>query len=109
MDSFNGCQCGNFHGEPGRQYRDNRTATILAHLHASIVHGIWIITGYTLMMVILFVLLGRLGDLYGRVRLFNLGFVIFTLGSLLCAISRNGDQLVIFRFFKGQGSITDGQ
>jgi EmrB/QacA subfamily drug resistance transporter len=78
--------------------------TILAHLHASIVHGIWIITGYTLMMVILFVLLGRLGDLYGRVRLFNMGFIIFTLGSLLCALSRNGDQLVIFRFFQGAGA-----
>ena len=78
--------------------------TILAHLHASIVHGIWIITGYTLMMVILFVLLGRLGDLYGRVRLFNMGFIIFTLGSLLCALSRNGDQLVVFRFFQGAGA-----
>jgi len=46
--------------------------TILQDLHASIVHGIWIITGYTLMMTILAVILGRLADLYGRVRLYNL-------------------------------------
>src|SRR5271157_4421180 len=64
--------------------------TILQQLHATIVHGIWIITGYTLMMTILLVLLGRLADLYGRVRLYNLGFAVFTIGSLLCALSRTG-------------------
>jgi EmrB/QacA subfamily drug resistance transporter len=78
--------------------------TILQHLHASIVHGIWIITGYTLMMTILAVILGRLADLYGRVRLYNLGFAIFTIGSLLCALSRNGEQLIIFRFLQGTGA-----
>ena len=78
--------------------------TILQNLHASIVHGIWIITGYALMMTILPVMLGRLADLYGRVRLYNLGFAIFTIGSLLCALSRNGDQLVIFRFLQGVGA-----
>ncbi len=78
--------------------------TILQNLHASIVHGIWIITGYALMMTILPVLLGRLADLYGRIRLYNLGFAIFTIGSLLCALSQNGDQLVIFRFLQGIGA-----
>ncbi len=78
--------------------------TILQDLHASIVHGIWIITGYTLMMTIFLVLLGRLADLYGRVRLYNLGFAIFTIGSLLCALSRTGEQLIIFRFLQGAGA-----
>jgi EmrB/QacA subfamily drug resistance transporter len=78
--------------------------TILQNLHASIIHGIWIITGYYLMMTILLVLLGRLADLYGRVKLYNLGFVVFTVGSLLCALSRTGAQLVIFRFLQGTGA-----
>ena len=78
--------------------------TILNDLHSSIVHGIWIITGYTLMMAILLVLLGRLADLYGRVRLYNLGFAIFTVGSMFCALSRNGEQLIIFRFLQGGGA-----
>ena len=78
--------------------------TILQSLHASIVHGIWIITGYTLMMTILAVMLGRLADLYGRVKLYNLGFAIFTVGSLLCALSRTGEQLIIFRFLQGCGA-----
>ena len=78
--------------------------TVLQDLHASIVHGIWIITGYRLMMTILLVMLGRLADLYGRVRLYNLGFAVFTVGSLLCALSQTGEQLVIFRFLQGAGA-----
>ena len=78
--------------------------TVLQNLHASIVDGVWIITGYKLMMTILLVLLGRLADLYGKVKLYNLGFVIFTIGSLLCALSRTGEQLVIFRFLQGAGA-----
>jgi len=78
--------------------------TVLQNLHASIVDGVWIITGYKLMMTILLVLLGRLADLYGKVRLYNLGFIIFTIGSLLCALSRTGEQLVIFRFLQGAGA-----
>ena len=78
--------------------------TILQQLHATLVHGIWIITGYTLMMTILLVLLGRLADLYGRVRLYNFGFAIFTVGSLLCALSKTGAELVVFRFLQGAGA-----
>jgi EmrB/QacA subfamily drug resistance transporter len=77
--------------------------TILQDLHATIVHGIWIITGYTLMTTILLVILGRIADLYGRVRLYNLGFAIFTVGSLACALSQNGEQLIIFRLLQGVG------
>jgi len=44
-----------------------------------------------------------LADLYGRVRLYNLGFAVFTAGSLLCALSRTGEQLIIFRFLQGAG------
>ncbi|MDQ1281536.1 MAG: hypothetical protein QG670_2801, partial [Thermoproteota archaeon] len=47
-------------------------------------NGVWIITGYRLMMTILLVVLGRVADMYGRVRLYNIGFVVFTVGSLAC-------------------------
>jgi EmrB/QacA subfamily drug resistance transporter len=78
--------------------------TILNQLHATIVHGIWIITGYQLMMTVLLVLLGRLADMYGRVRLYNIGFIIFTFGSVLAGLSRTGTELVIFRFIQGSGA-----
>jgi EmrB/QacA subfamily drug resistance transporter len=78
--------------------------TVLQDLNASLIHGIWIITGYRLIMTILLVMFGRLADLHGRVKLYNLGFAVFTVGSLLCGLSRNGEQLVIFRFVQGSGA-----
>ena len=78
--------------------------TVLQNLHANLVEGVWIITGYKLILTILLIMFGRLADLYGRVRLYNLGFVIFTIGSLLCALSRTGEQLIIFRFIQGSGA-----
>ena len=46
---------------------------------------LWIMMGYLLVTAVLVVAFGRLGDIYGRVRMYNGGFVIFTLGSLLLA------------------------
>ena len=78
--------------------------TILQALNASLIHGIWIISSYVLMVTVLLVIVGRLADLYGRVKLYNIGFAVFTAGSLLCALSQTGEQLVIFRFLQGAGA-----
>src|SRR5437899_9937750 len=59
--------------------------------------GLWVIMGYTLITATLLLTFGRLSDLFGRVRLYNIGFAIFTLGSGLCSISPNGISLVLFR------------
>ena len=47
---------------------------------------LWMILGYLLVMSVLVVPLGRLGDMYGRVRIYNLGFVIYTVASLFLTI-----------------------
>jgi MFS family permease len=44
---------------------------------------LWMIIGYLLVQAVLVVTLGRLGDMYGRVRIYNLGFVVFTAASVL--------------------------
>ncbi len=44
---------------------------------------LWMIMGYMLVQAVLVVTLGRLGDMYGRVKIYNLGFVVFTIASLL--------------------------
>ena len=44
---------------------------------------LWMIIGYLLVQAVLVVTLGRLGDMYGRVRIYNLGFVVFTVASVL--------------------------
>jgi MFS family permease len=47
---------------------------------------LWMLMGYMLVTAVLVVTFGRLGDQYGRARLFNLGFAIFTAGSIACAL-----------------------
>ncbi|HTC29784.1 MAG TPA: MFS transporter, partial [Candidatus Acidoferrum sp.] len=44
---------------------------------------LWMIIGYLLVQAVLVVTLGRLGDMYGRVRIYNAGFAVFTLASVL--------------------------
>ena len=77
--------------------------TVLQDLNTTMVNGVWIITGYRLMMTILLVVLGRVADMYGRVRLYNIGFTVFTVGSLACSFSFSGEQLVLSRLFQGIG------
>jgi MFS family permease len=48
---------------------------------------LWLILGFMVVMAVLMVSLGRLGDIYGRVRMFNLGFAVFTLFSILLAVT----------------------
>ena len=47
---------------------------------------LWMILGFLVVTSVLIVSLGRLGDMYGRVRMYNLGFVIYTLASLLLTV-----------------------
>jgi MFS family permease len=69
---------------------------------------LWMILGYLVVTSVLIVSLGRLGDMYGRVRIFNLGYVIYTVASLLLAIDWMTGQagalyLVGFRIVQGVG------
>ena len=69
---------------------------------------LWMILGYLVVTSVLIVSLGRLGDMYGRVRIFNLGFVIYTAASLVLAIDwMTGEAgalyLVVFRIVQGIG------
>lgn len=66
--------------------------------------GIWILMGYTLITATLLLTFGRLSDIFGRVRLYTLGFAVFTVGSALCSVSPNGTTLVLFRLVQGTGS-----
>ena len=47
---------------------------------------LWMIIGYLLVQAVLVVTLGRLGDMFGRVKIYNLGFVVFTIASILLSV-----------------------
>ncbi len=72
-------------------------------LHSDIISMIWVIMAYILVITILGTQVGRLGDMFGRVRLYNSGFALFTFGSLLCGLSASGPQLIAFRVVQGVG------
>jgi EmrB/QacA subfamily drug resistance transporter len=65
---------------------------------------LWILLGYQLVNGSLLVNFGRLSDMFGRVRLFNLGFAVFTAASALCSLAQTGEQLIAFRLLQGIGS-----
>ena len=70
---------------------------------------LWMILGFLVVSSVLVVSLGRLGDLYGRVRMYNLGFVVYTLASLLLTIDwlhgrAGADWLIGFRILQGVGA-----
>lgn len=61
--------------------------TIQRGLHESYTSLEWIINAYALVVAVLLVTSSRLGDIFGRKRMFSLGMAVFTLGSLLCALT----------------------
>jgi EmrB/QacA subfamily drug resistance transporter len=65
---------------------------------------VWTLLGYQLITASVLVNFGRLSDMFGRVRLYTLGFAVFTLGSALCSLSQSGFELVLFRMVQATGS-----
>ena len=66
-------------------------------------HLSWVVTAYILASTVAGPLYGKLGDLYGRKRLFQLAIVIFLLGSALSVVSRSMGELIAFRAVQGLG------
>lgn len=72
-------------------------------LHSNILSMIWVIMAYLLIITIFGTQVGRLGDIFGRVKIYNIGFAVFTIGSVFCGLAQGGTQLVVFRAFQGLG------
>ena len=66
---------------------------------------LWILLGYSLLTSVVLLNFGRLSDMFGRVRLYVLGFAVFTIGSLLCGFSQTGTELVAFRLIQPWGRL----
>ncbi len=77
---------------------------IMVNLHANLVEMIWVIMAYILVSTVLLLTFGRVADLFGRVRMYNLGFLVFTVGSALCGIAGSALQLILFRLVQGSGA-----
>lgn len=70
---------------------------------------IWVLMGYNLVTATLLLSFGRLSDMYGRIRLYNIGFAIFTLGSILLYLTPDTGEagaieIIVFRLFQAVGA-----
>ena len=77
--------------------------TIAESLQADLETLLWVTQGYQIAITIGLLFLGRLTDITGRVKIYNLGFAVFTVGSGLCVFAQTGEQLIIFRVIQGFG------
>jgi EmrB/QacA subfamily drug resistance transporter len=77
---------------------------IQAELHASSSATEWIVAGYGLAFAVLIITGGRLGDRFGRRRVFCAGLALFVLTSALCGFAANPAVLVAARFAQGAGA-----
>ena len=76
---------------------------MLQNLHSDLVVMTWVIMSYIMVSTVLQLTFGRMADMFGRVRMYNLGFVVFTLGSVLCGFSPNASFLIAARVVQGVG------
>jgi EmrB/QacA subfamily drug resistance transporter len=77
--------------------------TISGALHASFITTLWVILIYLLVVAVCTTQLGRIGDIYGRSRMFNAGFAVFTFGSLFCGLSPGVYWLIFSRGIQAVG------
>jgi EmrB/QacA subfamily drug resistance transporter len=66
-------------------------------------HISWVVTAYLLAQTAVTPLYGKLGDMYGRKRVLQVGLSVFLIGSALCGLSKSLDELIAFRALQGLG------
>ncbi|WP_243679974.1 MFS transporter [Vulcanisaeta souniana] len=76
---------------------------MLTALHSDLSTLVWVILIYILAVTIFSTQFGKLGDLRGRARMFNLGMILFGVGSALCGLSTNAIELIGFRTIQAFG------
>ena len=76
---------------------------VAAALHADVEQAIWFTQSYVLVGTIVLLLIGRITDIVGRVRIYTTGFVIFTIGSALTSLSQDPNQFIVWRGLQGLG------
>ena len=72
-------------------------------LHVTLSAVVWVIISFLLVITLLATQVGRLGDMFGRVRMYEMGFAVFVLGSLACALAWNEASIIVFRVLQGVG------
>ncbi len=78
--------------------------TLKSDFSASMATIEWVAIAYMLTLTIFLPLFGRLADMYGRSRLYNAGFIVFTIGSALCGMSPSAHFMFVSRTLQAVGA-----
>jgi EmrB/QacA subfamily drug resistance transporter len=78
--------------------------SMIEALNASLDEILWVVNAYVLVLAVLLITAGRLGDLRGQRNLFALGVLVFTLASLACGLAPSATLLIVFRAVQGLGA-----
>jgi len=83
----------------------NISLPVIAHdLKASLPATEWVVLSYMVGLAVLLIPVGRLSDIWGRRKTFVSGFLIFTLGSLLCGLAKSVEALIAMRLLQAIGA-----
>jgi EmrB/QacA subfamily drug resistance transporter len=77
---------------------------VAAALGAGAEQAIWFTQAYVFGSTVALLFVGRVSDMMGRVKIYTVGFLVFTVGSLLTSISPSPDYVIVFRMLQGLGS-----
>ncbi|MCL5734442.1 MAG: MFS transporter [Actinobacteria bacterium] len=78
--------------------------TIMGEFKVDVATIQWVLLAFSLVVTITLLPFGRLADMHGRKKVYTAGFVIFTLGSALCAAATSAQQLILFRVVQALGA-----
>ncbi|HEY6794038.1 MAG TPA: DHA2 family efflux MFS transporter permease subunit [Kineosporiaceae bacterium] len=78
--------------------------SMIDQLHASLDEVLWVLNGYVLVLAVLLITAGRLGDLFGQRNVFIAGVALFTVASLACGASQSPGELIVARLVQGLGA-----
>ncbi|WP_442760008.1 MFS transporter [Enterococcus italicus] len=78
--------------------------TISKELEITLTHSEWIVSSYLLVICCSLLLFGKLGDTFGKAKIFKIGGIIFIIGSALCGFSNSLPMLVVSRIIQAVGS-----
>lgn len=78
--------------------------TITSYFGVDVTYSQWVVTAYLVTLTSLLLIFGRVSEYVGRGRMFILGFVVFTLGSLACGLAPDLPVLIMFRVVQATGA-----
>lgn len=78
--------------------------SMLTDLHTGLDEILWVVNIYVLAYAVPLIVAGRLGDRFGRKKLYVIGLVVFTAASGLCGVADSGEQLIVARALQGVGA-----